>query len=406
MWHEDERMDAMQVDVLLGGKSPPRTHARVRADPGPGAGAAVCRICFEGTEAAAGPGDRLLSPCRCKGTMKLLTSTMFHMVVTMFVFVVAVWAIGATGGHMMQRYQPDLFDGTHPFVGQSLAHTEGAVSEVRVVSTGDASSPRYATDARSSLDLLMDLLLGPIDADDDADNEFLPPYDDAQLPREDGSNLHLYSLGVFQPSKLVQLEQGQLQRLLQLIFAVPAWLASAGQRPRPQARGPLVQRLLSRSLTTVSLGFALIGIMSMFNILLGVSLVGPFHLGIPFVVVGYWEQPWAPPPGGDESLARVTVVWQSFSLLGMLLFVIVLWGIARSMRFFLFFALANLRATVMDWDDTGASAMAHLPGHADRGPGAAQPPAVVRDWWHQRRGPAPPLRDDNWWTWMMAYAGV
>lgn len=66
--HED-MLDEETVEAILGGKVGdavgPALHGSPRSEsPAP----RVCRICFSDEIT---PPDRLLSPCRCKGTMKV-----------------------------------------------------------------------------------------------------------------------------------------------------------------------------------------------------------------------------------------------------------------------------------------------------------------------------------------------
>ncbi|WFD08453.1 hypothetical protein MVES1_003829 [Malassezia vespertilionis] len=388
--------DAKQVEALLCGSN---TNDIPRNTPGP-----VCRICLDGF-AREGVPERILSPCRCKGTMKyvhedcldqwrafssrpssaiacdqcgaeykfrptlwmrLLTSRVFMWITTLLLYVVVIITVGMLGSQLMSRYQPELFDQMHPFVVQSIKFyaSPDAVPQKLRMGEGVHSYTRMG-----SLQALWVYLLGSLDEDAPME-ETADQYYDA----------HMYSLGIFQPSVLVQLVQGLLQRALELACRKKALQDDARFLPRFALRHATTVRLRAmaepagiESLALdmdmkdymawfVSLGLTLLGISSVFNILLAVSIVGPFRIGAPFSVLGFSEHPVL---GAPQTHARI--VWESINWPGFLLLAIVLWGI---LRFFLILrnvvrqsahiAMAHMPTLILDYDErTDTQAIVH-----------------------------------------------
>lgn len=389
-----DQMDALQVEAMLFGVAEPQ---------GAEIPTRFCRICLEGEVDAC---DRLLSPCRCKGTvqyvhascldrwrvfstrmhsavrcdqcateyrfkptvwMRVLTSRALLFAASVVLFLVAVWLTGLLGGQMMGRYQPELFQETHPYVVQTASYQptpEHVPHRLRML----VSEQRMSYESASSLSSFWEYMLGPADDDKWTDDDLA----------EAETNAHMYSLGIFQPSVLVQLVQGMLQRMLELATGripfrdaphlfVLRHTSTTHVGLGEGAFAPPVRFALTHSerlLWHVSLGLALLGITSVFNVLLAASIVGPFRLGAPFSVVGYSVHPAA-----SGALAHARIVWESVNIPGMLLLVAVLWGIVRT--YLLFYRsvhmsarlfLAHMPMSIIDYDDRQpALGLTHLP---------------------------------------------
>lgn len=324
MYHDHDADECAQVEALLSGP-PPRAHA-------PPESVHMCRICLSEDTA---PGDRLLAPCRCKGTARyvhascldrwrsvsmrrdsviacdqcrtpyklrasatarLLASPLQHTATALLLLFIVIVLGGVAGSILLERHQPELFDGTHPYLVQSLS-LSAALATTR------------------------------------------PNKHVASFPTD-----------LFQPSVLVQSVQGMVQRLIQWAlgigvdgdahsfsttfwaFSVQRFAQAAGQQPAvrmPTAEIGAVERLvwLGASQLTVSLGIAVVGILSSFNVFLAITILSPSTNTVPFSLVGRTVHA-SPSCRPGDVCARL--VWQSLSLPGVLVLCFSLVGIYRT----------------------------------------------------------------------------
>lgn len=388
-----DRMEALQVEAMLLGEAC-----------APSAGA-VCRICLE-SECA--PGDRLLSPCRCRGTMQSVHASCLdrwrmlarhsHSVVgcdqcgaeyrfastwgmrvlasraavwaaTVLVFAAAVVLAGALGSALMRKNQPGLFLDTHPYIVQSATYCP-TLDRVPLHLRALEAEQHASYEARG-LESFWDYLLGPID--------------DAYVDDDDEAYATMYSLGIFRTSALVQLVQGMLQRLLQALDplaprgAAPpyvlrhTYIASVAHTDAAAAAAPPALGAGAHLVWWTSLGLALLGITSVPSMLVVASIVGPFRVGTPFSIVGYSEHP-AP---GASGAPHAHVVWQCINLFGLFLLGMVLWGIVRSFltvhtltQSAARHARARLSTRILDYDERAPRGVV-LPDEAQDTPGLA-----------------------------------
>ncbi|KAI3617096.1 hypothetical protein CBS9595_003005 [Malassezia furfur] len=375
----DDRVDALQVEAML--FDVPAVYARDTDDT-----CISCRICLDNECAE---DDRLLSPCRCSGTMKyvhascldrwrgfarrtqsvvgcdqcgaeyrfastplmrLLASRTVLWAATALAFVTVALIIGLIGSALMRHYQPELFVGSHPYLVQSSQYRptlDHVPLRLRAL-----QEERHASYAASGLENFWDYMLGPIE--------------DAYVDDDDEAYATLYSLGIFHPSVLVQLVQGLVQRSIETLTLpttrriVPPYVlrhtstthvrddpstgggaphlpsATAPRAPTPppsihtaSSRVPVppppVLEWRARLVWYASLGLALLGITSVPNLLFLASVLGPFRLGAPFTVVGYTEHT----AQHTQMPAHARIVWESINVPGMLLLAAVAWGLLR-----------------------------------------------------------------------------
>lgn len=413
------RVEEMQVEALLLG------------DASACSGAASCRICFESRVA---PGDDLLSPCRCKGTMKVggvwpsgltqyvhasclnewrrvsrrlhsvmacdqcgaayrfrasllmraLMSPALVLAAAVFLYAGIALAAGAGTHKLLQRYQPELFADLHPVYVQSCAFRAPAPTVTLSVSG-----------SRSAASLLWDALLGASYAGDDAS-----------------------SLGVFQPAVLIQLSQGLFERLLEgawwrcalfpargVVLRLVSTASLSGELGAIRMAVPAVPLPWRDTLLWwLSLGLAVVGIVTMLNMLIGMSMLRSLFTVAPFAIVDLQRlDRWS-------NEAHVRLVWETTGIKGLFLLAFVLWG---NMRVFSFLwaalartaqlLLAQLHPVLVDYDTDGAWAPPPPPRSAERGVAwglltwfaesvtrAAEPPHGLHD-----------LR----WTWAIPHMG-
>ncbi|WFD45202.1 hypothetical protein MPSI1_003880 [Malassezia psittaci] len=284
-----------------------------------------------------------------------------------------------TGCALMRYLQPELFIGSHPYRIQSSnlrLSIEGIPQPIQ--SLGSAQQSAYDN---SGLHDFWDYMLGPVD-DTDFDQTDLDPmtYAPPILP------------GLFQPSVLVQLVQGMAQRCLErlcgkaTVRAVPPYVlrhmaithlghdttdASATQsiNETPTMTPPSDQRTESYHgqptyisslvlddaqnkqqtdlhqvpfsalhtqplswteslLWWLSLGFALLAITSVPNLLVVASIIGPFRFGTPFSVVGYTEHGAIDTAGAEYA----RIIYEAINLPGLVLLGAMLWGLVCTVR--------------------------------------------------------------------------
>ena len=198
----DDRVDALQVEAMLFDVPPAYTHDTHDT-------CISCRICLD---SECSEDDRLLSPCRCSGTMKyvhascldrwrgfaqrtqsvvgcdqcgaeyrfastplmrLLSSRIVLWAATALAFVAVVLLTGITGSALMRHYQPELFVGSHPYLVQSSQYRptlDHVPLRLRAL-----QEERHASYVASGLENFWDYMLGPIEDayvdDDDEDGE-------------------------------------------------------------------------------------------------------------------------------------------------------------------------------------------------------------------------------------------
>ena len=155
MYHDHDADECAEVEALLSGPSP-RAHVPPESVP-------MCRICLSEDTT---PGDRLLAPCRCKGTARhvhascldrwrsvstrrdsmiacdqcrtpyklrasatarLLASPLQHTATALLLLFIMIVLGGMAGSILLERHQPELFDGTHPYL--CLLYTSDAADE-------------------------------------------------------------------------------------------------------------------------------------------------------------------------------------------------------------------------------------------------------------------------------------
>lgn len=416
-----DAMDEMQVEALLFGAPTAQPAVHDEAAPPPAA-ERVCRMCLD---SAVAPGDRLFSPCQCRGTiqyvhascldewraksprkdsahvceqcgtayrlrttpwMRLLDSRVVRAALCLGVFLLLAQVLGVLMRLYLQYTEPALFDAVHPWTVQSVAHAPSSTSLPWML-------PReHQIDGLSLL------------WDDRVEEETEPPPSDVS-----------YQLGFFQPWVLLQILQGLLQRSLETLVRLPAAPPVVQQDthlPRAVLRIVTVQELwagaadapgttplswrLARSYE-FTLGLALIGMASHFHTLVLASSLGLFHYGTPFVVVAMYALP--------GSATRVAAVWESVHYAGLWILVLVLWGLVRTyamiyqqLECLAQYVVAHTPRIVADYD----------PGSL---PAPAAPPFPRRSWTHwalQRvvRGhEAMRNLDDPRFLWMLAQAG-
>lgn len=375
----DDRVDALQVEAMLFDVPPAYTHDTHDT-------CISCRICLD-SECA--EDDRLLSPCRCSGTMKyvhascldrwrgfaqrtqsvvgcdqcgaeyrfastplmrLLSSRIVLWAATALAFVAVVLLTGITGSALMRHYQPELFVGSHPYLVQSSQYRptlDHVPLRLRAL-----QEERHASYVASGLENFWDYMLGPIE--------------DAYVDDDDEAYATLYSLGIFHPSVLVQLVQGLVQRSIEMLTLpasrriVPPYVlrhsSTTNVRDDPSTTGgapltppatppraptappsapvvpprmpvgpPPVLAWRARLVWYASLGLALLGITSVPNLLFLASVLGPFRLGAPFTVVGYTEHA----AQHIQMPAHARIVWEAINVPGMMLLAAVAWGVLR-----------------------------------------------------------------------------
>ncbi|WFD34334.1 hypothetical protein MCUN1_001173 [Malassezia cuniculi] len=291
----------------------------------------TCRICFSDEVE---PGDRMIAPCRCRGTAKqfvhascldrwrlssarresviqcdqcrtpykqsatfavrLLASPLQYIVSAILLLLIAIFVSGAVGSVLLWRNQPELFDGTHPFHVQSLSYT-GSVADGAVHGAAGVGE-----------------------------------------------------VNIFQPSVLVQSVQGMLQRLLQTALhtcmhgaTCPSlsssfWALSTqrfsetlGQLPAG-AVSAVPLNFAERLVWLSTLGIAVLGIISSMNVFIAVSILAPSTNFIPFVLIERTDLSSSHVSAGaaaDNECIRL--VWQSTSLPGVLVFCFAFVGVYR-----------------------------------------------------------------------------
>lgn len=392
-----DAVDMLQVEaLLLGGQAAAPEH--------------LCRVCFD---SAVAPGDRLLAPCRCRGTMKyvhascldewraksrraesarmceqcgtaymlratpamrLLASRAGRAVLSMCLCLVLAQVLGVLVHVFLQCKEPALFEAMHPWTMQSVSYEPSA----------DARPWALPSEReRDGLSMLWDDLLGP--TDDPAPNDS-----------------DLYVLGLFQPVILLQAAQGMLQRSLEMLaharfpYPLQRVVTTHGQPDSttlPHAAAPWRYARMYEH----TLGLAFMGLVTNIHTVAFMSSLSVVFAGLPFAAVAMY------PIGG--STAQVAVVWESDHWFGPLLFVIILWGVAR-MYMMVFEQLSFL----------GHYLMAHTPrlvaDYGEAGAAPIPPRAAARLSWAQwmlhrmLRGHAA-VRDlnDPRFVWMLAQAG-
>lgn len=349
-----EACEALQVEALL---SPAVAGPEAKDD----AEEILCRICLE-TQSAALSELPLLRPCRCRGTMgyvhaeclqrwrstsrrpesllgcdqcgaayrfrkpfwlRVVTSSMFLAVVTLALFCGVADVCGMAGSTVLRLQQPELFASVHPYYVQSDTF-QPVPASVPAVLRQHGTKQHATYQSAGSVFSYWEYMLGPM-VDEEAWDE--PEVDDAPL--------HLHTLGAFQPRVLVQLVQGMLERVLEKACGIMPWSfatsplyrlrhatrASVASTSAPAVVSPPLTSL-QRWVWNVSLGLAIFAIVSMMNIVLVVSMLGHLRLGAPFVAVDYAEY------GGPNAHAQT--VWECTSLSGLVLFLVIVWGIVRS----------------------------------------------------------------------------
>ena len=396
-----DAVDEMQVEALLLGG-----HAA--------APERICRMCFD---SAVAPGDRLLAPCRCRGTMKyvhascldewraksrrtdsaraceqcgaayrlrvtpamcLLGSRLVRLVLTVALCLALAQGAGVLARMALQRAEPGLFGAMHPWALQSVSYEPSADAQPSALPPMERGA--------DGLSMLWDDLLGPVD--------------ETEMP----SDTYLYLTGLAQPIVLLQAVQGMLQRALEMLvrarFSWP-WQRVVTVHSSPAgAAGPRAPPPLWRHarLYEHTLGLALVGLTMNFHTVGFVSSLSVLYTGLPFVAVAMY-------PTGERA-AQAAVVWESDHWLGPLLLVIVLWGLVRTLvvvfeqlSFLGHYVVAHTPRLVADYGEAGA---------APRPWPHAAPRLSWTQWAPQRmlRGHAA-VRDltDPRFVWMLAQAG-
>ncbi|WFD21191.1 hypothetical protein MCAP1_003452 [Malassezia caprae] len=390
-----DAVDELQVEaLLLGGQA--------------AAPERFCRICFD---SAVAPGDRLLAPCRCRGTMKyvhascldewraksrradsarkceqcgaaymlratltmrLLASRAVRVVLSLSSCLVLAQCLGVLARIFLQSKEPALFEAMHPWAMQSVSYEPSADAKPWTLPPAEREP--------DALSLLWDQVLGPMDDPEPQDSD-------------------LYVLGIFQPVVLLQAVQGMLQRSLEML--AHARLARPTQRvvtvhgwPGGTAGSPAAVSWTCARLYELTLGLAFEGLVTNIHTVSFMSSLSVVFAGLPFAAVAMYEM------GGS-----VAVVWESDHWLAPLLLAIVLWGVARMLMMVLdqlsflgHYVMAHTPHLVADYGEVGA---APIPPRAAARPSWAQ-------WTLQRmlRGHAA-MRDlhDPRFVWMLAQAG-
>jgi len=130
----------------------------------------------------------------------VLSSRVSVVPLSVCIFIFLVWSTGALVSLLLRRCQPHLFQGTHPYVQQSLAYPAIAAAEHPWGTPPDEGTSGLHFGALGAAWEYV-VTLAEVDDENAADAWDI----DAPAP----------SAGVFQPSVLVQLVQGMIQRLLQ-----------------------------------------------------------------------------------------------------------------------------------------------------------------------------------------------
>lgn len=424
-----DALDDQHVEAMLLGTSPP-------AVPPPST-TPVCRICLDHVVA---PGDRLVSPCKCKGTMKYVhasclnqwrrqsrrsTSAMacdqcgttYHLrlprhirillwkpmriaLVGIF-FVLTVLSIGWVSDFFLQRHSPKLFEGPHPFHLQSVSFVPS--KEMPWIAT--------SMDTQNSIPSIWLEMLG-LAGDDDEDEA-----------EEEAIDSYSYRLGVFQPVLLVQVVQGVTQRFVEMIcgrsLAAPAAYDMGTKFPS------LVQRILSiehvdslpsevssyampltwseHMLWITTLGLAVLAMSMNFHSLILISSIGAFYVGTPFSVVVVVRGP-------SVSDNEAVVLWEGANFASIALLGLSLWGLTRTVS-----SMWRALAFVAHWalmhtDHVVEGYAADRPSDDPPGLPAPLPGPRPASWWRWLvdrvvRGHAAYQLDDPRWAWMLAHAG-
>ncbi|WFD28941.1 hypothetical protein MNAN1_003957 [Malassezia nana] len=418
-----DAMDEMQVEALLSGAPFVPPTVQEGAAPPPEA-ERVCRMCLD---SAVAPGDRLFSPCQCRGTiqyvhascldewraksprkdsahvceqcgtayrlrmtpwMRLLDSRVVRAVLCLGVFLLLAQVLGVLLRLCLQYTEPALFNAVHPWTVQSVAHAPSSPSLPWML------LPEHQSDGLSLL------------WDDRVEEEPDPLPSDAT-----------YQLGYFQPWVLLHIVQGLLQRSLETLVRLPAAPPVVQQDlhfPRAVLRIVTVQALWAGAADTpgtepvswclarsyeFTLGLALMGMTSHFHTLVLSSSLGFFHYGTPFVVVAMYALP--------GSATHVAAVWESVHYAGLGILALVVWGLVRTyvmiyqqLEYVAQYLVAHTPRIVAEYD-------ADLPP----APAPAAPASPRRSWAHwavQRvvRGhEAMRDLDDPRFLWMLAQAG-
>lgn len=397
-----DAVDEIQVEALLLGEhtqdEPERT----------------CRMCFD---SAVAPGDRLLSPCQCRGTMKyvhascldewraksrrtdsarmceqcgtaykfratpvmrLLASRFVRVILSILLLLLLSQALGVMVRVFLQQNEPALFEAMHPWAMQSISYEPGV----------DTMPWPLPPDEReiTSVSMFWDDVLGSVNEPDTS------------------SHLHLYILGLAQPLLLLQSVQGMLQRTGEslvrgLIPRITQRVVTVHGLPIDGAASYALRGCgRCTRLYEHTLGLAIIGL-SMNSYMLGLlSSLHAFYAGVPFTVVAMY------PIAGSPT--HVAAVRESDQWLGPLLLAMVLGGLLRA--YCILYQHITLLGQYITAHTPRVVVHASEPGITLMAPPRPAPRAHWTQWVLQRmvRGHAA-MRDvqDPRFVWMLAQAG-